>query len=70
MMHIQEWRSLPSQDNTCRIWKDNFFTPAEEEDQCLGLKEVKVNPNQGEGESQSSAPLKMNENCPKEGLFQ
>ena len=22
------------QDNTCRIWKDNFFTPAEDEDQC------------------------------------
>ena len=24
------------QDNTCRIWKDNFFTPADEDDQRLG----------------------------------
>ena len=27
---------LLPQDNTCRIWKDNFFTPADEDDQQLG----------------------------------
>ena len=29
-------RQPSRQDNTCRIWKDNFFTPADEDDQWLG----------------------------------